>query len=397
MLSIHQQIPSNTKPSHMYKVIAKVIAKAAIVALSCCLTISILSKISKISPSDYQSSPLPSTSFQAAARFYEQISPVIYSATEDLYSARKIFWISDNAEQCPAPDQSKFGTATDSSQLQWLLDQAEDYLGVEDTLFSTNTVLFPGSEINYYLDESIFTVTWQELHHNYAYTISEVVISHPSQLRRYVTEGPNLFTTTRMCQMNNAVLAVSGDFFKCREPGIVINNSEVIRVRMGNKLDTCYVDDHGDLHFTYAGDITTIEQAEAYIEENNIQFSLSFGPILIDNGQVQPLESYPIGEVFDNYPRAAFGQRGELHYLIVTANARGLSWNAPTIPIFTQVLSSFGCDKFYTLDGGRTGSIALNGELMNPVADNYKDGQRMISDIFFFASAIPNHKDQSVD
>lgn len=393
MLSIHQHIPSNTKPSNMYKVIAKVIAKVAIVALSCCLTISILSKIYKISPSDYQSSPLPSTSFQAAARFDEQISPVINSATEDLYSARKIFWISDNAEQCPAPDQSKFGTATDPSQLQWLLDQAEDYLGVEDTLFSTNTVLFPGSEINYYLDESIFTVTWQELHHNYAYTISEVVISHPSQLRRYVTEGPNLFTTTRMCQMNNAVLAVSGDFFKCRDEGIVVTDSEVIRVRMGSLLDTCYVDDYGDLHFTYAGEISTIDQAKAYVSDKNINFSISFGPVLIDNGIVCTPEYYPIGEIFDNYARAAFGQRGELHYVIVTANADGIHRSAPTIATFAQVLNSFGCEKFYTLDGGQTGSIALNGKLMNPVAKQYSKGERMISDIIFFASAIPNHKD----
>ena len=389
MFSLNRYFPNDTKPSKIFQVIGN----SVIAVLSCVLTLSIVSSIPQMSAIDYESAPSPSISVNATEQFDTKIAPVINSLTEELYSVRKVFWISEDAEQCPAPNQSRIGSATDPTQLQWLLNQAEEYLGVDDTLFSTNKVLFPGSEINYYLDESIFTITWQELHHNYVYTISEVVISHPSQLRRYVTEGINLYTTTTMSQMNNAVLAVSGDFFKCREPGIVINDSNVIRVRMGSKLDTCYVDKQGNLHFTYAGEITTFEQAEAYTKENDIQFSLSFGPVIIDNGEIQPLQYYPIGEVFDKYPRAAFGQRGELHYIIVTANGRGLSWNAPSIPTFAQVLSSFGCDKFYTLDGGRTGSIAFIGELMNPVAENYKDGQRQISDIIFFASAVPNQKD----
>lgn len=385
MIPLKSLFSNNTKPFAALKFLACTLT----VALSCCLTVSMLRQISRVSVTGFEALEDPCTPFQASQRFDEQISPVIQSAAEELYSVRKIFWIPENTDMCSAPDQSRVGAATDPSQLQWLLDQAEEYLGVDDTLFSTNTELFPGSEINYYLDESIFTVTWQELHHNYAYTISEVVLSHPSQLRRYVTEGRDLFTTTRMGQMNNAVLAVSGDFFKCRDSGIVVNNGEVIRVRLGNKLDTCYIDQQGNLQFTYAGEITTIEQAQAYVEENNIQFSLAFGPVIIDNGQVRDLESYPLGEVFDNYPRAAFGQRGELHYIIVTANSSGLCWNAPSIPIFAQVLSAYGCDKFYTLDGGRTGTIAFNGELMNPVAENYKDGERMISDIFYFVSALP--------
>ena len=393
MFPLKQKLHIDAKPSDTYKLIANIL----ISLLSCCLTLFIISNVFKASPTISGSSAMPVTSANLSSRFDKRITPMLDAVKEGLFSSRKIFWISDDTEICPLPDQSRFGTASNPDELQWLLDKAADDLDVDNTLFSTDRVLYPGSEINYYLDESIFTVTWQEVHYNYVYTISEVVISHPSQLRRYVTKGKELHTTTKMSQMTNAVLAVSGDFFKCRDTGITVIDSEVIRVRLGNLMDTCYVDDHGDLHFTYAGEILTIDQAKAYVSDKNINFSLSFGPVLIDNGAVRTHEFYPIGEIFDNYARAAFGQRGELHYVIVTANADGIHRSAPTIPTFAQVLSSFGCDKFYTLDGGQTGSIALNGQLMNPVAKQYSKGERVISDIIYFASAVPNQTNTYTD
>ncbi len=391
MFPLKQVFNTDAKPSFVWKLFSNLL----IVALSLLLTFSILVHICKASVTGYEPATPSLVSTDSAERFYNRITPILDAVKKDLYSARKIFWIADDAELCSSPDQSRFGNASSPTELQWLLDKAEDYLAVDDTLFSTDKILYPGSEIHYYLDESIFTITWQEVHNNYVYTISEVVISHPSQLRRYVTNGLDLYTTTSMCQMTNAVLAVSGDFYKCRDTGIVVTDSEVIRVRMGSLLDTCYVDDNGDLHFTYAGEISTIDQAKAYVSDKNINFSISFGPVLIDNGVVCTTEYYPIGEIFDNYARAAFGQRGELHYVIVTANADGIHRSAPTITTFAQVLSSFGCEKFYTLDGGQTGSIALNGKLMNPVAKQYSKGERMISDIIYFATAVPETNNET--
>ena len=41
----------------------------------------------------------------------------------------------------------------------------------------------------------------------------------------------------------------------------------------------------------------------------------------------------------------------------------------------------------YTLDGGQTATIAMNHEHINPVQYG---SQRRISDIFYFATAIPD-------
>jgi exopolysaccharide biosynthesis protein len=47
---------------------------------------------------------------------------------------------------------------------------------------------------------------------------------------------------------------------------------------------------------------------------------------------------------------------------------------------------TFGVDKAYALDGGQTAVIAMNGKLINRVVHGY---QRRISDIIYFATAVP--------
>jgi exopolysaccharide biosynthesis protein len=54
-----------------------------------------------------------------------------------------------------------------------------------------------------------------------------------------------------------------------------------------------------------------------------------------------------------------------------------------------RVLSGLGVDKAYTLDGGQTASMIVNGELINSVEFGY---QRAVSDIIFFATAIPERQ-----
>ena len=46
-----------------------------------------------------------------------------------------------------------------------------------------------------------------------------------------------------------------------------------------------------------------------------------------------------------------------------------------------------GCIKAYTLDGGQIATTAFNGELINPVQFG---AQKDISDVIYFATAVPN-------
>lgn len=321
--------------------------------------------------------------------FDMQMTNSISNALDGVLSIEKVYWLNDDDMIAPMPDPSCYGSATDPAELQWLLDKAAEMLDIEEFIFSTDVTLRPGTEINYYLDETIFAITWEETRHNGAYTFAEVKIAHPSQFRRFLAGGTygsdKQFVTTQMASDVNAVLASSGDFYKFRPFGIIVYDGVVRRVN-GEYVDTCFIDDKGDLIFVYAGQITTMEAAQKFVDENNIRFSLAFGPVMIENGNLCVPRSYPIGEVNDTYARAGLAQIGELHYMVATLNRwQGYNTTA-TINTFANVLLEMGCEKAYTLDGGQTGVIALGGEMMNPAQYG---AQRAISDIFYFATALP--------
>ena len=126
-------------------------------------------------------------------------------------------------------------------------------------------------------------------------------------------------------------------------------------------------------------------QAQQYVDENNIRFSLVFGPILVDNGERCEPATYDLGEVNSFSPRAALCQMDELHYLVVTANPEEAHPGKLDIHQFAERLAQTGCQKAYTLDGGQTAAITLDGELVNHVLYGQ---QRPISDIIYFATAV---------
>lgn len=323
--------------------------------------------------------------------FDQLIGSTMDGAESEVLSVRKRFWLQDDATVGPIPNASCYGTADSPSELGWLLEAAEPVLNGQTTLFTTETVIMPGSKVTYYLDESIFAVTWKQIMTNYVFTISEIKISDASQFRRHLADdtydSKRLYPTTEMAQKVNAVVASSADYYRGRKFGIVVHDGKVMRVNMTNKADVCYIDEEGNLIFSYAGELMDLEEAQKFVDEHNIQFSISFGPIIIDNGERKDPENYAIGETNDNYARAALCQRDELHYYVVAANWEGTYTNNQTIHEFTDNLLTLGCQKAYTMDGGNTAAIVMNGKLINRTAFGY---QRHLSDIIYFATAIPN-------
>ena len=249
---------------------------------------------------------------------------------------------------------------------------------------------YGNSEITYYLDETILCITWQEVIDNAVYSFSEVKIAHASQFRRFLADGTygsdKLYYTTEMAATVNAVTASSGDYYKYRSMGVIVYNGEVKRVN--SQVDTCYIDENGDLLFTKVGEITTTEQAEQFVRDNNIRFSLGFGPILVRDGENVAPDSYLLGEVYKKYSRAALIQMGELHYVLMAVNLgpdEGYR-NTLTITELADFVMSLGAQQAYALDGGQTATIVVNDRLVN--RPDYGT-QRKISDIIYFATAIP--------
>ena len=308
---------------------------------------------------------------------------------ETLPPVRKVYWIEEGTQVAPEPNQECYGETDDPTTLQSLLDEAAYILDGQELYFSTDVELFQGSKVTYYLDDSIFAITWKEVHDGSVYTFSEVKVSHPSQFRRHLAGGEYgsdyQYKTTEMAESVNAVVASSGDFYRFRDFGAVVYGGQAKRVE-GTYAETCYIDSNGDMHFTYGGEVLTVEEVQAFVDEHDIQFSLAFGPILVDNYEVVEHSWYGVGEILEGYARAALCQMGELHYIVVTANTEGPYQDIPTVALFQKYIAATGCKMAYCLDGGQTAAIVMNDQLINrPVYGE----QRKISDIIYFATAVP--------
>ena len=314
----------------------------------------------------------------------------ISSALDGVLNIEKVYWLSDSDLVAPEPNAECYGTADSPAELTWLLEEAKDLIGGQEMLFHENIKIWERDKIYYYYDETILVITWKQEIDNSVYTISEVKIAHPSQFRRFLANGEfgsdKQYITTDMAKSVNAVVASSGDFYKHRYNGIVVHEGQIKRAEF-ESVDTCFIDEQGNLQFSYRKEFQDQAAAQQFVDENNIRFSLAFGPVLIDNGEIRVPDRYALGEIDGYYSRMALCQRDELHYLLINATAERASQRRPMVIEFAEVIQGFGCDKAYALDGGQTTVIAMDGELITSVDYGF---QRQISDIIYFATALPD-------
>ena len=325
-------------------------------------------------------------------KFDMSMTNEISKALEGIITVEKNYWLSDDNLVAPVPNHDNYGQADTAAELAWLLEEAADLIDGQEMLFNTETPVWEKDRVYYYYDETILVITWKQIIDGMLFNLSEVKIAHPSQFRRFLAGGEfgsdKQYVTTEMAASVNAVMATSGDFYKFRRNGVVVYDGELQRFE-GSLVDTCFINDDGDLLLSYRRDFASQAEAEAFVKDNNVRFSLVFGPILVDNGQVVKSNGYPLGEVTKEYTRAAICQMGSLHYLVasVTGEPSNGYTKRPTIAKFAEKVAELGVEKAYALDGGQTTVICMDGQaISNPDFDT----QRKISDIIYFATAIPD-------
>ena len=367
----------------------KALLSVAAIAVSVCVSLPLLETVLYHNSDPGMREQENAVEYALMDRYDMSMTNTVANALDGVLSIKKVYWLSDDDQVAPEPNQDNYGKTSDPSTLQWLLDDAADLLDGQTMYFNTNTQIIPGTEVNYYLDDTILAITWKQNINSTCYNISEVKISHPSQLRRFLAGGEYgsaiQLTTSEMAASVNAVVASSGDFYKHRKSGVIVYDGVVQRIS-GKNFDSLFIDEDSNFHFVYAGEITTRAAAEKFAAENNIRFSFGFGPVLIDNGEIVNINrNYALGEVGDRYARAGIGQIDELHYVLVTVSNEFFGDSA-TIFEFAEGVYELGCDKFYTLDGGQTAVLVMNDKVINKVVYN---SQRRISDIVYFATAVP--------
>lgn len=312
------------------------------------------------------------------------------TALDGVVDTKKEYWIGKDAVVAPAPRQSNFGSTTEGEEIRKVIIKAASLLDGQSLYFNPEVERFNDAPVEYYRDDTILSITWKQDIAHTVYTFTEVKIGHPSQFRRFLSGGEfgsgKLYTCSEMAASVNAVMAASADYYAYRPAGITIYNGEIKRNNPG-MTDICYIDDKGNLLLERDQQKLTNAEVQSYIDAHNINFSLAFGPILVKDGEAGVPDKYYFGEINENYARAAICQLGELHYLILNANEELGAWHWPNLKELLAVVETTGCTQAYTLDGGQTATTVVNNRVINHVSYG---SERNISDIIYFATAIPD-------
>ena len=368
--------------------VTALLLKVAVCCLCLVLTCNLLLSFMKISGNTRGSAQNSNTNYALTDRYNMFINNTLSDTMGGILSIPKTYWLNDDDLVAPKPNPDGYGTTNDPASLQWLLDKAAPLLDGQETLFTTDVQIVPGSVITYYYDETILVITWKQLMDGSVYTISEVKIADPSQFRRFVADGEygsySKYYPSEMAASVNAVMATNADFYIYWGTGIVVYDSQLMRTE-GYSMDSCFIDRNGDLLFAHKGQLTNKTQMQKFVEDNGIRFSMAFGPVLIEDGEIVNIKfPYPVGEGNASDTRMALCQRDTLHYMLVTVTQEPPYGPSPNWWGFAKNLKILGCEKAYNLDGGQSATVVMNNQVLNHVK------QRQTSDIIYFATAIPN-------
>ncbi len=208
------------------------------------------------------------------------------------------------------------------------------------------------------------------------YFVADVYIKNIDALKTAFakgTYGKNIYDyPINTATHNNAVFAVTGDYYSARSQGVVIRNGELYRDVAAEDICVLYQD--GEME-TYDSDAFDLNTALA----RGVWQSWSFGPSLLGEGGEQLTEFD--SKLTDRHPRSAIGYYAPGHYCFVVVDGRQKGYSiGMRLSELSALFERLGCTRAYNLDGGATAVMIFQGSVIN---QPYQGG-RESGDIIFF-------------
>jgi exopolysaccharide biosynthesis protein len=234
-----------------------------------------------------------------------------------------------------------------------------------------------------YRDENILITVTEYRYEDSNVYVADIVLSSPEYLKTAFargTFGRNIAEETSVtAEANGAILAINGDFYGSQEKCYVIRNGVLYRdTPAGSRQDLVIYKD-GSAEIIQENKIKAAE-----LMERGAYHVFSFGPPLVQDGEIAiPKRGLHSHTAVDN-PRTAIGIMDALHYVFVTVDGRTKDSTGLTAMELAEFMISLGATTAYNLDGGGSATMYFNGKVINQPTYKGKDiEEREVSDIVY--------------
>ena len=211
--------------------------------------------------------------------------------------------------------------------------------------------------------------------------VADIQLASPEYLKTALADnayGKNLTEKTSvMARSAGAILAINGDYYGVQESGYVLRNGVLYRDTPVSGKEDLVIFADGSFRIIREDEISAQSLLEAGAEQ-----ILSFGPALVENGEVSVEKGQEVSRAKSGNPRTAIGIVGENHYVFVVSDGRTSDSQGLSLYELAEFMQSLGVTTAYNLDGGGTSTLYFNGQVVNqPTTNGKKIQERSVSDI----------------
>ncbi len=255
-----------------------------------------------------------------------------------------------------------------------------------DSSSSSDSGISTAGTADSYSDENIsiglkeYTVSGTVVH------VAEVKADSAEYLKTAFAQGSYgknvTATTSDTAESVNAILAINGDYYGAQEKGYVIRNGKLYRNTAVSGREDLVIYEDGSFEIISESEVT----AEQLISRGAVQ-TLSFGPALVENGQISVDSDDEVGKAMASNPRTAIGIKADGTYVFVVSDGRTDESEGLSLLQLAEFMKELGAETAYNLDGGGSSTMVFNGTVVNtPTGGGIGNGsgsERKVSDIVY--------------
>ncbi|MGI6002624.1 MAG: phosphodiester glycosidase family protein [Lachnospiraceae bacterium] len=299
---------------------------------------------------------------------------------KDVYQADATAVNTSLFEESNASSSAASSSESEETQSETASSTAEESSSASEDL---TQAWADGTVIGTYSDDNVTITLYQFEENDTAVYAADVQVSSAEYLKTAFAEGTygkNVTeTTSAIAEENDAILAINGDFYGAQESGIVIRNGVLYRDEAASGTDVLCIYADGSFEI-----VDTDEVSAQDMVDNGVWQAFSFGPSLIENGEITVSSGDEVGKAMASNPRTAIGIIDNLHYVFVVSDGRTSESAGLSLSELAQFMDDLGCTTAYNLDGGGSSTMYFQGEVINnPTTNGNQIQERSVSDIVY--------------